>query len=143
MAGDRFKIGERVYETDALDEISLRDLMLFNSQAAAFGVTWSDVERIVTEMSELGEEGQSHPDVMLMVGVTIWAARRAAGEDVTFDQAVDVPMSRIVWLESPKDHKPKAVKRARSASARAALPAAEEGTAAVTQTTLEAQSVPA
>lgn len=114
MAGERFKYGGKVYETDVLDNISLRDLMVFNRQVADMGLplTWADVERISAEMAELDEaEAARHPDAMVMTGVVIWASRRAAGDEVTFEEAVDIPLSEIVWLEAPKDHRPKAAKK--------------------------------
>jgi hypothetical protein len=101
----RFRLGGKVYTTASLDEISLRDLMVFERETAAMGLPmkWSDVERIGSEMAELPADGQ-HPDTLLMVGVTIWAARRAAGDDVTFEQAIDFPMKDLEFIDAPKDH---------------------------------------
>lgn len=144
MAGDRFRIGEKVYTTETLDEISLRDLMLFNRQAAdmGLGATWADVERISAEIAALDENSVgTHPDMMLMVGVTVWASRRQAGDDVTFEQAVDVPLSKIVWLESPKDRQPKTPKKRASGKGSALVAAPEpEGDETTTHPTSEAQS---
>lgn len=112
----RFKIGKKVYSTAALDEISLKDLMLFNTQAADMGLTerWSDVERISQEMANMTEaEAETHPGKMLMVGVTVWAARRIAGEQVTFDEAVSIPVGSIVFLPATEDRKPGPTKGAK------------------------------
>lgn len=110
MAGEvRFKIQGKTYDTATVDEISLRDVVLFNSQAAdvGLGVTWADIERISNEIAELGDTEVAHPDALVMFAVTIWAARRVAGDDVTLDQALSVPMKDIEIVEArkaPKDH---------------------------------------
>lgn len=118
MSGEvRFKINGKTYDTATVDEISLRDVVLFNRQAADVGldVKWADVERISNEMAELGDTDVPHPDALVMFAVTIWAARRVAGDDVTLSEALDVPMKDIEFLEArkvPKDRQPK--KKARS-----------------------------
>jgi hypothetical protein len=142
MAGERFKIGTKVYETDVLDDISLRDLMVFNRQVADMGlsITWADIERISVEMSELDEKDAArHPEAMLMTGVVIWASRRSAGDDVTFEQAVDIPMSQIVWLETPKDHKPKKKGASGSRSVRP-VPNSDDEPSPMTPPTSESRS---
>jgi len=108
----RFKIDQKTYDTGSVDEISLRDVVLFNSQAADMGLpaTWADVERIAGEMAERTEKDGPHPEALLMFAVTVWAARRIAGEDVTLEQALDVPMTSIEIVEArkaPKDRQPK------------------------------------
>jgi hypothetical protein len=144
MAGERFKIGTKVYETDVLDTISLRDLMVFNRQVADMGlsITWADVERISAEMAEIGEaDGASrHPEAMLMTGVVIWASRRAAGDDVTFEQAVDIPMSEIVWIEAPKDHRPSKKKGAGGSRSVQPVPSSDDEPSPMTPPTSEPRS---
>lgn len=113
----RFKIGDTIYTTAALDEISLRDLMLFDSQAADMGlkVRWNDIQRVAGEMTDLDDtQAGSHPDALLLTGVTIWAARRSAGEDVTLEQAVDFPLAQLQFLPSTADHRPDPTKARRS-----------------------------
>jgi hypothetical protein len=104
MAEARFKIGARVYTTAALDEISLKDLIVFGREAEAIGLPakWSDIERIASEAADL-PDGEEHPDALLLVGVTIWASRRAAGDDVTFEQSIDFPLKDLSFLPSPTD----------------------------------------
>jgi hypothetical protein len=119
MATARFKIGSKVYNTALLEEITLRDLMLFNTQAEDMGLSerWSDVERTAMEMSELDEDAaEKHPGKMLMIGVTIWASRRLSGEAVTFEEAVDVPMASIVFLPATGDRKPGPTKARKGAA---------------------------
>lgn len=124
----KIEIDGKVYSTATLDEISLRDVVLFNSQAKDIGldVSFADVEQISNEMAELGDTDVTHPDAMIMFAVTIWAARRIAGDDVTLGEAIDVPMKSIKVIEArkaPKDHKPK---KPKSLSTRpASVPAIE------------------
>ena len=109
MTAARFKIGTVTYSTAALEEISLKDLVLFNSESTELGLnrTWADVERIATEIANLDENGaHAHPDLLLLLGVTIWASRRKAGENISFADAIDVPMTQILFLKSVEDRKP-------------------------------------
>lgn len=105
----RFKIGDRIYSTAALDEISLRDLVVFNTEVAELGLpyTWADVERIGNEMADLEEEAaKQHPDAMFITGVTIWASRRAAGDQVSFLEAIDVKLKDLQFVP-PKEEAPR------------------------------------
>lgn len=146
----RFKIGTKVYTTAALDEISLRDLILFNTQAADLGLEerWADVERIATEMSNLDEAGaEAHPGKMLMIGVTIWASRRLAGEQVTLEQAVDIPLNSIAFLPATEDRKPGPTKARKGPAKKATRPASgpaasSAATSTATSTTSEDTSSP-
>lgn len=156
----RFKIGDVTYNTSSIEDISLRDVMVFNRQAADMGLdlTWVDVERIAQEIQDAVEEAKSqgkspqeaatHPDALLMFGVTVWISRRMAGESVTLDQATDVPLTSIELIEArqaPKDHMPKkrkaAAKKRPKGSALAAVP--PEGEPPTTPPTSSEESVSA
>lgn len=132
MAEDvRFKINGKTYDTGSVDQISLRDVVLFNRQSAdmGLGVTWADVERISTEMAELTDKDAPHPESLVMFGVTVWAARRIAGDDVTLEEALDVPMASIEIVEArktPKDRQPKKGTKPRSTRAGAQATSAAE-----------------
>lgn len=121
----RFKIGNKVYSTSALDEISLRDLVVFNTEVSELGIpySWADVERIGTEMADMTEEeAKRHPDAMFITGVTIWASRRSAGDEVTFLEAIDVKLKDLQFLPSTEDKRPSGKARKKTgpkASARA------------------------
>lgn len=143
----RFRLDGKVYSVGALEDVSLRDVMLFNTQAADMGLaaTWADVERVSEEMSAADkDEAEKHPDALLMLGVTIWATRRIAGDEVTFGDAVDFPLSALVWLPDTEDRKPgkgKARKGSKSkpkASVAADVP--PEPSASTTPPTSEQQS---
>jgi len=147
----RFKIGDKVYDTATVDEISLRDVVSFNSQAAemGLGVTWADVERIATEAADRKASDEAHPEALILFAVTVWAARRIAGEDVTLDEALDVPLKDIEIVEAPKapkDHKPKkgsTSSRRPKGSGLAVAPAASDPSQSTTPPTSEARSASA
>lgn len=145
----RFRLDGKVYSVGALEDVSLRDVMLFNTQAADMGLTatWADVERVAEEMSEADKDAaEKHPDALLMLGVTIWATRRIAGDEVTFGDAVDFPLSALVWLPDTEDRKPgkgKARKGGKSKPKQKASGAADvppEPSASTTPPTSEQQS---
>jgi hypothetical protein len=101
-----FKIDGKTYTTAGLDEITLKDVLRFDTQAAALGlgITWKDVERINQEFAELtAEEADNHPQAVLMVALTIWASRRVAGDDVSLDEAIDIPLSSIDFGTPPEE----------------------------------------
>lgn len=105
----RFKLQNKVYNAAALDEITLRDLVLFNTQAEQMGLArkWSDVERVSRELAAMSRaEADGHPEKFLAIAVTIWATRRTQGDDVTLEQAIDFPMNAIEFLPEPEDRKP-------------------------------------
>jgi len=130
----RFKLHGKVYAMSALDEVSLKDVVLFNSQAEEIGLRrkWSDVERVAVEIAEMPpDEADAHPEKLLAIAVTIWATRRVAGDSVTFGEAIDFPMNAIDFLPDTEDRRPGKRKGAKTAPAkkartpRASAPAAE------------------
>jgi hypothetical protein len=149
MAGDvRFKIDGKTYDTASVDQISLRDVVLFNSQAADMGLpaTWADIERAAGEMADMPEGSAPHPDSLLMFAVTVWAARRIAGDDVTLEQALDVPMSSIEIVEArkvPKDRQQSKKKNSRPAGVQAIAAVSEPSPTETTPPTSSEQSASA
>lgn len=127
----RFRIGEKAYVMPSLDEISLKDLIRFNTEAANLGIAerWADVIAASREMSTMTPDEQDRHELAPVVfGASIWLARRGAGEEISLADAVDVPLSQIVFLPDPEDHRPgkpkgastKKAPRPRKASAPAA-----------------------
>lgn len=128
----RFKIGKRIYTQVALDEIHLKDILMFEAQAADLGLSerWDDIERIYAEVmamanrpdadeDELEKQVERHPGSRLLTFVTIWVSRRAAGDDLSFADALDFPLSAIEYLPETADRKPgkgKGAKRSPKAS---------------------------
>lgn len=140
----RFKIGEKIYNTAALDELSLLDIVMFDTQAKALGADfrWSDLEAAALELDGLSEaEAERHPRKLLVIAVTIWAARRLAGEAISFEQAIDFPANQLQMIADPGDRKPgkpKGAKKPRkttaSSPAGAPEPVTDSATASETPT---------
>lgn len=115
----RFQIGETIYNTASLDELSLKDIVLFDSQAAEIGLDarWSDLEQAATDMAAMtGDEADRHPRKILVIAVTIWAARRMAGEQIKFGDAIDFPANSMRLLPEAGDKKPGKPKAAKKAA---------------------------
>jgi hypothetical protein len=103
----KFKIGDAFYDAGALEDLSLSLLLRLENETKEFGrpLRMADIQRMTTEIAALktdAERGQ-HPDAPWVTAVAIWAARRLAGQDVTFEQAVDFPMSQLTILADPQD----------------------------------------
>lgn len=116
----RFTIkGVGTYETAALDKISLLDLMMFNQQAADLGMpyAWDEVEAIAHKLDDIvqwegaGSDPATKPpevsrrDEVLLLAVTVWASRRIAGDQVSFAEAINFPMTDYDMLPDPQDRK--------------------------------------
>jgi hypothetical protein len=113
-----FKIDGKIYSTAGLDELSLKDVLLFDGQAAdlGLGITWRDVEQISQEFADLtSEEADRHPRAVLMVALTVWASRRVAGDDVSLDEAISIPISSIDFGSVPEPARPTQPRKAGAA----------------------------
>jgi hypothetical protein len=125
----KFKIGDRIYDGTAIDELSLKMLLELEQQTKDFGrtLTMNDIQSMSAELDGLktDKERSAHPSGPWFLAVAIWAARKVAGEAVSFSDAIDFPLKDLTFLPDPQDHKvatgPKA--QTRKGSARAAKPA--------------------
>lgn len=134
----RFSIDGRIYNTASVDEISLKDLVLFKTQAADIGlnVSWPDIEQAVDQISAMKtDEAGNHPEFLTVIAVTIWVSRRLAGEDLAFGDAIDVPMGKLKFLPEPEDRKPNPTKGAAKKSSRKVSAPVESPEPANMQTT--------
>lgn len=108
----RFKIGDKTYAGDAMDKLSLWQLLQLEQQTKALGhpLTMAEVQRISAEIDALKteQEKQNHPDAPWMLAVTIWTTRNLAGEELEFSAAINFPLKELVFLPDPQDHKSKA-----------------------------------
>lgn len=140
----RFRIDGRIYEAAALDQLMLKDILLFERDAAALGrpMKWGQIEAWAKELDvyyetianprstkaakdEAERAAKDHEGAMWVIAMTIWASRRVAGETLTFEQATEFPMHQLEWLPDPQDRKvaanpTKARPATRKASGRAA-----------------------
>lgn len=106
--GVTFKVQGRVYTVESLDQISLKDMLLFERQTDEVGLslTWADIQRIQSEVTAYQKRKETHPQALLMIAAAVWLARRAAGENVTFGEAIDIPITQFEILPGTEDRKP-------------------------------------
>lgn len=94
----KFRINGREYDPTALTSVTLKQVIAFNRESVreGYGITWADVEDRYKRLEKLPLAAKkSDPDSILLFGMTIWATRIAAGEDLSFADAVDVSLDKI------------------------------------------------
>jgi hypothetical protein len=104
----------RIYDYVAVEEVTLLDLLRLERESSRLGRpltlhALSEMEASITQAqiaavakAPAGQEGaakrlarESHPDAPWLYAVMIWACQRAAGVDVSFESAIDVPPNEI------------------------------------------------
>lgn len=99
----RFTLGGREYDVASVQDVTLRDTLVLEAQMRELGreMTWPDLTTMILKLSKIKDDKAraAHPDAMWSLAVTIWASRRAAGEDVTIAQAADFRMSDLQWVD--------------------------------------------
>lgn len=104
----KFKLGDRTYDVATTDALTLKMALELEKETTDFGHTirFGDIEAMTEELDacKTEDERRKHPLTMWVLAVTIWSARRLAGDTVTFDQAVDIPFNQITFLPDPSDH---------------------------------------
>ncbi len=127
----RIRVGDREYPLKYVEELTLLDLLTLEAQTRNI-----DPSRPLTMYVLRGMErsvakaiaglsgparvaaGEAHPDAPWLFAVMIWAARRAAGEDVTFAQAIEVDPADIEYVREAGDEpEPDPLARRSAASA--------------------------
>lgn len=125
QASLRFRIGGKVYRGRSLEDITLDDLIVFDSQAAEAGyhVTFDDLEALGSK------DKLTTAESAILTAVTVWLMRRAAGEDITLKEAGKTKATDIEEVGATEDRKaPKGSKKSsRKASGRAVSLVAEPG----------------
>lgn len=105
----RFKIAEKTYSIDDIEKLSLQHILKLEMETADFGrkITLDDYKAMGEAFGNLktDAERETFPDRYWVMGVTIWAARKLAGESTTFDEAISFPMTDFVPIPEPQDHK--------------------------------------
>lgn len=127
----RISIAGKVYDAADITNLSMKDILVFERETAEmFGapLSWGEVEAWASEIEALPDDKQQlHQRFMLVNAVSLWATRRAAGDILTFSEALDTPMTQIVPVPETADHKPKVAQagkaRARKGTAAPARPA--------------------
>lgn len=92
-----FTLDDKRYEWAPLDQIQVREQIrvehwLASPEGREFtdARTWDDIIAIAEEINSLPdwEAQQSHPQFKLSLSITIWAAKVAAGEQVSLGEAI-------------------------------------------------------
>ena len=101
-----FTIGDKVYEmARGMDGLSLLDMLDLEAVLATRGVSLADVEAAQQELKGATKARfAAHPLALLLTSINIWAARLAAGERLTFTEALSFPMSS--FEHDPGDRMP-------------------------------------
>lgn len=118
------------YDGKTIDSLSIKHVLQFNRECAEHGypVTWQDIERIRAELVAIKDvrERERHPDALMLTAVSIWASRIAAGDEVTFEDVISLPLGRMAFILEPGDVPDESEAadphRARPGSGRAAEP---------------------
>lgn len=141
----RLRIGGKVYATDSLNDISLANLLIFKSQAHPY--TWADVQRLAAELDEMDEDEagaafEREPEYMLPLGVMVWLARKAAGEEPDFWKAIDIPATAVSFVPEPGDKKPGKASKGAKKSPKNSPPKSSASTASAQADEPRPHSVP-
>jgi hypothetical protein len=106
----RFAIGDKTYDAAAIENLSLKMLLDLERQSESMGrrLSVAEIRRSTAEMEALATdaEREAHPFAAWMLAVVLWASRVLAGEQVTFADAIDFPMSQLRFLPEPQDRRP-------------------------------------
>lgn len=71
---------------------------------AATGLSRADLEDMHARVRAMTpRERERSDESLLLAGITVWFARRRAGEELTLEQACDVPMSAVEFVREPGD----------------------------------------
>lgn len=94
----------RAYQGVAGDDITLSDLMAIKS---ATGMTRADLFDLIERVSKLSEAEQQRSDeALIAAGISVWLARRHAGELLSLEEACAVPMTEVEFVREPGDPEP-------------------------------------
>lgn len=96
----------REYTAVADDSITLADLVVLKAQT---GLSRADLFDLFEQVQGLSEaQMQRSDEALLIAGVSVWLARRHAGEQLTLEEACDVPMGQVEFVREPGDPEPSA-----------------------------------
>lgn len=105
----KIKIGDKTYQRVDVDQLTLLNVIKLQTETAELGhpLTMAALRDMSDEIEKLpiGKQDE-HPDVLWLIGTSIWASRLAAGEQVTFAEALSFPMSQMEFIPEPGDEQP-------------------------------------
>lgn len=105
MTKPGFVLNGKHYDFAAITHLSILDAIEFDgeSRRKGWGLAWADLLALSRDVTH-ADDVASHPGAYLLLGATVWASRKAAGEAVTFGEAVDFPLDQVQWVNPPRDH---------------------------------------
>lgn len=127
----KIRIGDTVYDPKSVDDLSLLDLLTLERESGELGRALSmsvlsgmqrsleAAQRDAKSPEEKIQVGNDHPDSPWLLAVVIWASRRAAGERVTFGDAISFPLSSLEYIAEVGDQPVVDPQKARPDSGRA------------------------
>lgn len=119
----RFRIGATVYEASSILRLTLGQILDLERQTAALGrpLSWSQIKAMMSNLDGVtADDFAGHDDAPWVIALTVYSSRLAAGERMTFAEAVDFPLEDLTILPAPADHSPPRPTKARPGSGRAA-----------------------
>ena len=116
----------KLYPRMELDRMSVMDTIHVNTRLAELGLGtgWNElilqVAALPRETAEDMVRIEYDQGAQVLAAIVLWISLRRGGLDLTFDDALDLPLGDVEQIELTEDHKDAAPKaRARKGSARA------------------------
>lgn len=103
----RFVIDGKSYPAVAIERLTLAHLLRLEAETAEMGrpMKWSELRAIAERVSALPpDEVENDDDFPWFMAMVLWAARLEAGENISFGDAVNFPLSALVVVPDPGDH---------------------------------------
>ncbi len=103
----RFVLDGKTYNTDAVANLSLADVLQYESEAKVNGwPSWAEVEQAMGEAQALPQdEMRRHPGTMMWLALATWRARREGGERLTYAESIEslpiLDQGRFWFLPDP------------------------------------------
>lgn len=94
-------IGDVEYAQVDLSKISVGNLIRFDRETGMTRKGLREMGERLAAMTE--EEREDSADALILTGITVWLARLGAGEDVSFEEACDVPLADLQFIPEPGD----------------------------------------
>lgn len=119
----RFRIGATVYEASSILRLTLGQILDLERQTAALGrpLSWSQIKAMMKNLDGVtADDFAGHDDAPWVIALTVYSSRLAAGEQLTFGEAVDFPLEDLTILPATEDHSRPGPTKARPGSGRAA-----------------------